>query len=984
MKILGDLSIKRKLTLTIVTVSSIILLLASLVFVANELAEFRKTIHENSSTLAELTGINCAAALTFEDKKSAVEMLKALVAVRNIISATIYSKNGKIFAQYRNPGFERQNPVPAGTEEHSRPEAGQHLFFDDYLITTKPVILNGETIGTIELLTDTRELSRSLKLYSMTVFFMMLVFSFISYILAALLQRFITKPITSLAQTMESVSRDNIYSVRVPKQTNDELGVLISCFNEMLNQLEIRDAKLNKHREELEKEVSKRTSELLETNSELENTIKKLNVAKVEAEAASLAKSQFLANMSHEIRTPMNGVLGMTEVLLGTQLNDRQRNIAETVLLSGETLLSVLNDILDYSKIEAGKLTLDEIDFNLREGVEEIAQLFAETAQAKGIELVCDIRGDVPMFLRGDPKRLRQIITNLLNNAIKFTENGEVCVGATALKKEEDCAHLSFEVRDTGIGLSPEALENIFKAFSQADGSTTRKYGGTGLGLAICKQLCEMMGGDISVESTINKGSIFRFTVRLKTSLETFHHAVSRSGSLQNIRALIVDDNATNRDILHNQIVSWGMRNGCAENGQTALKMLREAVDAGEPYELAILDMMMPGMDGLELARAIKSDPTIASVQLILLTSVSQDFDTETRNRLGIAAYLTKPVRQSRLFNCITDSMGASPGGFPTPASEPGDENGADISFEARVLLAEDNPVNQEVAVYMLESLGCQVEVASNGREAVETFSKDSFDIVLMDCQMPELDGFQATEIIKKYEFEKRKGLTGRGGTIPGAPIIALTAHAMQGDRETCLTAGMDDYLSKPFNRDQLRTVLKRWLPSRPVTEFKPNAGLKTESLNANPKDQDRSGASITAHGADEKSRVEDVAFPERTSNPESFDRKVLDSLKRARKGQSSLLEKVIETYMESSSKLIECLRQAVSIGESSEMQRAAHSLKSASGNLGAMTLVSLCQELERIARAGTADSGASVLRALEVEYERLCEALAKELNQTL
>jgi CheY-like chemotaxis protein/HPt (histidine-containing phosphotransfer) domain-containing protein len=634
--------------------------------------------------------------------------------------------------------------------------------------------------------------------------------------------------------------------------------------------------------------------------------------------------------------------------------------------------MGVLNDILDYSKIEAGKLELENIDFDLHEFVEEITQLFAESAHQKGLELACQLDNDVPIALQGDPGRLRQILVNLVGNAIKFTERGEVLVRVTALGNEEDYARLCFEVCDTGIGIAPEIREHIFDAFSQADGTTTRRYGGTGLGLAICKQLCEMMGGQISVESTLNKGSIFRFTVRLKTRSDPFEHAVARPHDLKGTRVLVVDDNANNRNILHHQVLSRGMRNGCAENGQNALEMLKKAVAMGDPYELALLDMMMPGMSGLELARAIKADSAIASVQLILLTSLSQDYDTETMNRHGISAHLTKPVRQSELFNSITAVMGPLSEKCSPSAVECGKEDKAKVLFGAQVLLAEDNPVNQEVAQHMLESFGCRVELASDGREALEAFLKTPFDLVLMDCQMPELDGYQVTQIIREKEMRGRKDLTEQGQGIHRTPIIALTAHAMQGDREQCIAAGMDDYLSKPFNRDRLFAVLKRWLPSKSTNDIPVDTTWEDQT------EQDQSKACRLPDGGNEGSNLHGEGFLGRFSHLDHLNYKTLESLRSmVREGQPNLLEKVIRIYMESSPKLMETIRHSVSLGDAAAMQGAAHSLKSTSGNLGAMMLAEMCKELEAMGRAGTTDNAILLLPLLEDEYKRVCEALA-------
>jgi len=934
-------SLSYKLTTMCLLSAASALLIAFVAFALASVAEHRRNEAAGLNALALVLARSSQDALQFNDRKLAAQILSAAQERPALEAAVLYDRKGRPFAAWRAEGSES---APLAT----LPDLDQDALEEATRAASQPWLpsmrvyrqvapdANGKPAGVIMVEADQRpvwlRLARAMGVMAAALTSGMLV----SWILARRVRRSIADPIAKLINTAQKVAASQNYTLRIAHQRNDELGALIDSFNNMLAQVEGRGQALTHHRDELERQVSVRTEQL--------------EKAKNAAEAASRAKSAFLATMSHEIRTPMNGVLGMAEMLLGTELTETQRNYTQLVKQSGEHLLVIINDILDFSKIEAGKLTVEYINFNLWDLLDDIHTVYTPQAEAKGIAMHFDIANDIPVAICGDPNRLRQIMANLLGNAIKFTNEGRILARVRIASEDNQAVMLRFEVHDTGIGISREARTRIFEAFSQADDSTTRKFGGTGLGLAISKQLVELMGGSIGVDNARPQGSIFWFTVAFDKRRVDPDAPGDHQHTIDGLRVLVVDENEPSRIGLERHLAAWRIECDGADSADEALERLQDAARAGAPYDAAVLDMELEQASGLLLAASIKSEPATRATRLILLSPEKLAADPVQRREAGVAYQLIKPARAADLFACLATrprgQVAPAPRFVPPNPLHP--ESGRPRA--RRVLLAEDNPVNVEVARAMLESLELRVDCARNGEEALNAVRAGTgtgpYDCVLMDCQMPVMDGFAATAAIRREERE-----AGRGRVLP---IIAITANALQGDREACLAAGMDDYLSKPFSQQELAAVIGRWM-ALPLA--------------------------ATVHHDDEPPRLprESVEVIQR----DVINRSALEKIRMlSRERGDALVQKVINAYVDDTPQQLSTLRRAIDGMDTGDVRRIAHTLKSASANVGAEALAALCKEMEHLGRADTTEGADSLLVHMEQEFEAVRGSLTALLEK--
>ncbi len=807
-------------------------------------------------------------------------------------------------------------------------------------------------LGFVEFVYTMQETKREMTRLAMLTGLVTLIVIFSVWAITIILVRRFLRPIHQLVDSTSAIASGNL-THRASEEAFGEVGLLAQSFNHMAEKLQDLYASIEQQVEERTAQLAHRTSDLEREISQRQAVESELRQSRDAAEAANRAKSEFLANMSHELRTPLNGVIGMTDLLLSAGLNEKQMHFAHTAKLSANALLNQISDILDLSKVEAGKLELDRVVFDLTKTIEDVAELMAYKASEKGLELTCYIDPEISAEFKGDPSRIQQIVTNLVSNAVKFTDKGDVSIEASKKAETEDAVTILVKVRDTGMGIPKNRVQDLFQPFSQIDASTTRKYGGTGLGLRISKQLVELMEGEIGLESEVDQGSTFWFTMRLQKTSGT-DRSPSRPFKLPETKGrpvLVVDDNATNREILCQHLTNWAMKPEAAKDGFDALDLLDRSAGTDGEFALVILDMHMPGMDGTQLARSIRRHRSLHDIPMIMLSSVSEELTKSSLEDLRFSSWISKPVKQSVLLDTILHALSEDESHRQVSAAKPSalpvDEGAAkrEARSEFRLLVVEDNLINQDVVVSILSAAGYGVDVADNGVAALQKVETPQFDLIIMDCQMPEMDGFEATRRIRELERQRPVAAKDR----VRIPIIALTANALQGDRERCLESGMDDYQSKPLDARALVRAIDRFL-----------LDVDDDRQDAPPEPPERSEPAT--------SPAPEAGTPAYFDLPDLMDRCM---------GDTNVILKLLHKFETESHRLLAAIDDALGEEALLKVAETAHGLKGMSANLSAVHLCQSAATLEQCAKQGNLESTCRAVLSLRETMEATLQEIS-------
>jgi signal transduction histidine kinase/CheY-like chemotaxis protein/class 3 adenylate cyclase len=965
MKTFANLSLKYKLIFIVMLTNLIALLAAAGFFLVNEIKSLRDARVRELSVLAKVVGANTQAALTYLDEKSAFETLSALHAEPHITAAVIYDAMGQVFAKYQHV---KRSFTPPPVQK------AKYVFQSSHLDVFEQIVFNQQKIGTVYIQSDLKEIHELIIGYLRVLVIVLIISSLLALLLSVKLQALISIPILHLATITEKVTRLNDYSLRAQANGGDEVGLLVNGFNEMLAQIQNRDHQLARHRQHLEEQVEKRTVELSQINSELEKTVTDLREAMQAVKVANQAKTEFLANISHEIRTPMNAVLNMSSWLSQTSLTSEQYDYVTTLKGSGETLLALIDDILDFSKIDAGQLELESEPFNLRTCVESALDLVATQATKKGLEIAYFIdEKTTPLELLGDVTRLRQILINLLGNAVKFTESGEVIILVSGQFIDSQRVKLQFSVQDSGIGIPQEQQDQLFNLFSQGDASMTRRYGGTGLGLAISKQLCELMGGRLWVESQVGQGSTFYFTVITQIFSDQSEILLKNQETyLTGKRVLIVDENLNIRRILELQMQTWGMQVFGVTSTYDALVQIKSAIEQKNGWQLILLNTLLSKPEEIELVKEINQLSPFQPLPVVK-TLPNNHLVVKTDNK-WFAGQLTKPIKNSSLFNCLNQLFASFEPEPVTTLMKASNQQLLAQQHPLRILLVEDNVTNQKVAKLLLERLGYSINIVSNGAEAVEAVKIYTYDVILMDIQMPIMDGMEATTRIRQWFAQ-----------APRRPyIVAATAHAMRGYREKCLAVGMDDYITKPVRKEDLVAALTRCscdpafqaeISGKAVQSEDSKIGAidsmaKIDLVPAAPTQESLSESNVSLNTSSQ-------LMAPKMPKIKALQDKICAALQELVGAyEPKIITELIQSYLEGGTTLTTELQTAIVQQDARKLEQAAHSLKSSSASLGATVLADLCKQLEQQGRANDMTDAEDKVRQALCEYTLVSEQL--------